>query len=607
MRQRFASLQTVLVWLTLVEFSLARRDGKASLGRTHPHERHRWAQQRQLFRLFGNRQEEGESGTTTTIVSHPLPSPSFPTASPQPSISTTLTNTTASPPFKTADRTYTTTVNVDAASGIDVYTSYCPENDIPSVSNVTISNTSISNTTRTPIVVTHVIAFQYQLTIQPDGTMVEVVHDLERRLQTFLALWYLNCTTTFSSEAAAANTFAVTTLQSLPIDTVGAPCASGVARCRVIHGRITASLYYPINDPLSRRQERVLLLLRQHSNKPHQRLRQIQQVPIDNSTSDGDAGEAVATIMTDFIVAESFGSALSLFFENNRTDHNRSLIANLEYLAITNFASSDQPTYGAVDKISGDRDPTGASSLKGTDLSSPADNGSVQYSWGAAVLGMAILGLLATTCLAWRRHRRQSHGPNKASATAATLAPEDSPTVSLRQRPSSGRDQRASLAARDRLSGDTSRTKQGSMRARTQKLPTEPPIPFSAASHDESVSEKIDLDSTRDYTKKHAFVLGDDYWDDDDYDSLSDAEQQSNSIEVHYHDRSSSAVAAAEVPASPPPRPPIALRAKNSNPPQFVSTSFDDDSNVSAPSSPGQRRYDPYGPQDYSTPDTMDL
>jgi hypothetical protein len=112
------------------------------------------------------------------------------------------------------------------------------------------------------------------------------------------------------------------------------------------------------------------------------------------------------------------------------------------------------------------------------------------------------------------------------------------------------------------------------------------------------------LDSTLDYTKKHAFVLGDDYWDDNDYDSLSDAEQQSNSIEAHYHDRSDGAVAAAALPASPPP---ISLRTKNSNPPQFISTSFDDDSNVSVPNSPGQQRYNPYGSQDYSTPDTMDL
>jgi hypothetical protein len=594
MRRRLASLQTVLVWLTLAELSLAERNGAQSLGRDHERR-----SRRQLFRLFSNRQEEGESGTTTTIISHPLPSPSFPTTSPQPSISTTLTNTTASPPFK-ADRSFTTFVNVDAASGIDVYTSYCPGNDTPSVSNGTMSSTSISNSTRTPIVVTQVIAFQYQLTIQPESSIVEIVHDLERRLQTFLALWYLNCTTSATvatNNGGVANKFAVTKLQSSPVDKVGAPCASGVARCRMIHGMITAAVYYPIkNSPLSRRKERVLLL--RHSNEQHEQFRNVQQLPSDNATSDGD-GEAVATILTDFIVAESFGRALSLFFENNRTDHNRSLIANLEYLAITNFASSDQPTYEAVDKINGDA--TGAaSSIKGTDFSSPADNGSVQYSWGAAVLGMAILGLIITTFLAWRRHRRRrrhSNGPNKASGATATLAPEDSPTVSLRQPPRSIADQRASAATRTRSSSDSaSRTKQGSIRTQA------PPIPFSAASHDENASERIDLDSTVDYTKKHAFVLGDDYWDDNDYDSLSDAELQSNSIEVHYHDRSGGAAGAAEMPP-----PPVSLRPKNSNPPQFVSTSFDDESNVSVPSTPGKQRYDPYGSREYSTPDTMNL
>lgn len=305
----------------------------------------------------------------------------------------------------------------------------------------------------------------------------------------------------------------VLSLSSLPNDVTGAACESGVSNCRLMDGFVTAQVFYKAGG---------------------RRRRSLQE-----------------TTLTDPVLTESFGSALGTFFRNNSTTLRDTEISSLEFDAITNFAVSGQATFDGVDPNSGGGSTTSAGISSDN---SPADNGQNTYSWGAAILGMAVVALAVTALVAFsvRRRRRAEKAVALPQPFAAAAA--------------------ATRNVNDRYTyDDANEDGDGGMRVDDDDDASGAIPPDDGGVPDGFVEAHYGSEER----ERRVFVLDDDF------------DDASSNVEVIGWNSNS-------------------LLHKNPNPPVFVSTHLDrsmDDLHRR----PGER-YDPYNSRSYSTtPDTVDM
>jgi hypothetical protein len=201
-------------------------------------------------------------------------------------------------------------------------------------------------------VVKNVVQFTYKLYVQAEALHEEQISKVEGRLNDFLSRTFLgDCK--YNTRFA----FQVYSMSSEPVDTVGTVCDNDIT-CRIIDGGITTQYFYEIKN----------------------RVRSLQ-----------------ATTFSDEVLAETFGLTLKGVMSND-TLTNDSNVTKLEFIAFTNFAVSDPNTFGGVDPATNGQ----VSGIR----SDAAENGELKVSWGAAMLGMAVVALLLTGGVILRKRRR---------------------------------------------------------------------------------------------------------------------------------------------------------------------------------------------------------
>jgi hypothetical protein len=306
---------------------------------------------------------------TPNTSSSPSPGVILPTSIP--SMMTIASNHPSGAPsisFSPTLSPYVTTTSKNRTSNLVTYTTSCR--------NTTRTNASSSS------VIPVVISFDYTMTLIPDSNRIHeaLIPTVENILHTQLSQYLMeDCDFHKNASHPREKAFEVMDLHSAPIDTIDNANETCGDDCRIIHGHVTAGIFY-----LNRRRDL------------HHRI--LQQRDTTNNN----------TIITDPVIAATFGREIvRLFNQTNLFDSN---IASLVFRGITNNAVYDTfGTRGDDDDDDNDNDANATSNVAAIATQSwQSQQQKRNMGWGSAVVAFAGMAFVTLTVVAvLHRKRRQ--------------------------------------------------------------------------------------------------------------------------------------------------------------------------------------------------------
>jgi len=403
-----------------------------------------------------------------------------------------------------------------------------------------------------------VITFDYEMTLSDaavdPGSQIAW---LEERLNAVLSRRYLGeCEYPMQMEISGSNStlsFQTFSLSSLPTDTVGPRCADGTANCYTLNGALTAQLFY---------------LLQQRKQRRH-----LQETTLSDLVVAESFGGALTEVLEDpdFLAGSSSSGSDNIFAQD---DHR---ITKLKFLAITNFVAQDGTTFGGVDP-----DSSGAAGVTGERTQAAAEPNNGDLAWAATFLGAAVVSLVVVAFFVVRRRRRRA---SKKEALERTHL-QDNSTSRVLNNSSNVPDNDLFTYEDEEASGV-----RAAIAAAIVVGADDDGVGSEGISDIYSLDAGADVDEPpegSDFARQSSYVV-------DDY--MADT---GGSVE-------SSQFAGIEVAPAPP-----FFSRENTNPPVFVSTNNNEPdyhraSRRAMDDLMNGARYDPYGSSKDNTPDTLDL